>query len=239
MQFLLTQGASMTENKHGNRSQVAASQLRKMIVVGELAPGQRISEREIGEQIAGLSRTPLREALKILAAEGLITISPNRGASVTALSMGDVEETIELLIGLEALAAEPACQRITVQQIEELAELHRRMHAAYVDRRLMDYFELNQLIHQRIVDAAQNRALSRIYDAECARIRRYRYAGNRRDERWQRALAEHEQIFGCLKDRDGALLREILRAHHRNGWRVSRELVEKEFAGATSLGTSK
>ena len=221
----------MIENKHGNRTQVATNRLRQMIVAGDLAPGQRISEREIGEQLDGLSRTPLREAFKMLAAEGLVTISPNRGASVTALSMAEVEDTIELLIGLEGIAALAACEHISEAQFAEIDELHQRMAAAYRGEQLMEYFELNQAIHQRIVDGAGNHVLSRIYAAECARIRRYRYAGNRRHERWERALAEHQQLLGALKERNGPLLRELLCAHHHNGWLVSRTLVDRESAG--------
>lgn len=224
----------MIENKHGNRTQVATNRLRQMIVAGDLAPGQRISEREIGEQLDGLSRTPLREAFKMLAAEGLVTISPNRGASVTALSMAEVEDTIELLIGLEGIAALAACEHISEAQLAEIDELHQRMAAAYRGEQLMEYFELNQAIHQRIVDGAGNRVLSRIYAAECARIRRYRYAGNRRHERWERALAEHQQLLGALKERNGPLLRELLCAHHHNGWLVSRTLVDRESAGVAA-----
>ena len=220
----------MSDTSHGSRTQVAADRLRQMIVAGDLAPGQRISERAIREHLEGLSRTPLREAFKILAGEGLVTISPNRGATVTALSMADVEDTMELLAGLEGLAAEPACTNILPQEIAGIEELHQRMLAAYRAEHLMEYFELNQAIHQRIVDAARNSALSRIYAAESARIRRYRFAGNRRHERWDRAVAEHEQILGFLKDRNGSLLREMLRAHYRNGWLVSRELIGWEFA---------
>jgi DNA-binding GntR family transcriptional regulator len=224
----------MIENKHGNRTQVATNRLRQMIVAGDLAPGQRISEREIGEQLDGLSRTPLREAFKMLAAEGLVTISPNRGATVTALSMAEVEDTIELLIGLEGIAALAACEHISEAQFAEIDELHQRMCAAYRDEQLMEYFELNQAIHQRIVDGAGNRVLSRIYAAECARIRRYRYAGNRRHERWERALAEHQQLLGALRERNGPLLRELLCAHHHNGWLVSRTLVDRESAGVAA-----
>ena len=224
----------MIENKHGNRTQVATNRLRQMIVAGDLAPGQRISEREIGEQLDGLSRTPLREAFKMLAAEGLVTISPNRGASVTALSMAEVEDTIELLIGLEGIAALAACEHLSEAQLAEIDELHQRMAAAYRGEQLMEYFELNQAIHQRIVDGAGNRVLSRIYAAECARIRRYRYAGNRRHERWERALAEHQQLLGALKERNGPLLRELLCAHHHNGWLVSRTLVDRESAGVAA-----
>lgn len=225
----------MTEQStHGNRTQLAATRLRQMIVAGDLAPGQRISEREIGEQLDGLSRTPLREAFKMLAAEGLVTISPNRGASVTALSMAEVEDTIELLIGLEGIAAPAACEHISEAQLAQIDELHQRMAAAYRSEQRMEYFELNQAIHQRIVDAAGNCVLSRIYAAECARIRRYRYAGNRRHERWERALAEHQQILGALTERNGPLLRELLCAHHHNGWLVSRTLIDRESAGVAA-----
>ena len=225
----------MTEQStHGSRTQLAASRLRQMIVAGDLAPGQRISEREIGEHLDGLSRTPLREAFKMLAAEGLVTILPNRGASVTALSMAEVDEAIELLVGLEGLAAPAACERISADGLGQIEVLHQRMGAAYRAEQLMEYFELNQAIHQCVVDAAGNRVLSRIYAAECARIRRYRYAGNRRHERWDSALVEHEQILGALKERNGPLLRELLRAHHHNGWLVSRALVEREFVAGTT-----
>lgn len=222
----------MIEDRHGNRTQLVTLRLRQMIVAGDLAPGQRISEREVGEHLTGVSRTPLREALKILAAEGLVTLAPNRGATVTALSMAEVEDTIEFLIGLEGLAAPAACERIDEAQLAQVEALHQRMCAAYRAEQLMAYFELNQAIHQHVVDAAGNRVLSRIYAAECARIRRYRYAGNRRHERWERAVAEHEQILCCLRERNGALLRETLRAHHHNGWLVSRGLVAREFGGA-------
>lgn len=223
---------SMIQTDRGNRTLVAATHLRKMIVSGALAPGQRISERVVGEHLDGLSRTPLREALKILEAEGLVTLSPNRGAVVTALSVTEVASALELLIGLETLAAELACKRISAAEIAAIEDLHQRMCRAHREGQLMEYFELNQAIHQCIVDAAQNPSLSRIYAAECARIRRYRYAGNRRHERWDRAVAEHDQILDTLKQRDGALLREMLRAHHQNGWAVSRGLLEGEAAQA-------
>ena len=103
----------MPDNHHGSRTQLAADRLRQLIIAGDLRPGQRLSERELGEYVHGLSRTPLREALKVLAAEGLVTISPNRGATVTALSVTEVEDILELIVGLEGLAVERACQRVS------------------------------------------------------------------------------------------------------------------------------
>ena len=220
----------MPENHHGSRTQLAADHLRQLIIAGDLHPGQRLSERELGLHLHGLSRTPLREALKVLASEGLVTIAPNRGATVTALSVNEVEDILELIVGLEGLATERACRNISDADLAALDVLHRQMHESFRDDRLMDYFETNQRIHQILVDAAGNRELSRLYATECARIKRYRYAGNRQHARWEQAIAEHDQMFLALKERDGALLREMLRAHHRNGWRTARDVVASELA---------
>src|SRR4051794_11766096 len=168
----------------GTRTVVAVRRLRELIVSGVLVPGQRITERFVADHIEGMSRTPLREAFKILEAEGLVRIEPNRGAVITALSVDEVEAAIEVLIGLETLAAEPACARITDAEVAAIEALHARMEAAYREGQLMSYFRLNQSIHQHIVDAAGNPVLSRIYAGECARIQRYRYAGNQQHERW-------------------------------------------------------
>ena len=217
--------SSVPEDR-GTRSLVAARRLRELIVSGALAPGQRIVERMVADQIQGMTRTPLREAFKILEAEGLVRIEPNRGAIVTALSVDEVEAAIEVLIGLETLAAEPACQRITDAEIAAIEDLHARMDEAFRQQDLMAYFQLNQTIHQRIVDAARNPVLSRIYASECARIQRYRYAGNQQHDRWGRAVREHESILDALRTRAGAMLREILRQHHRSGWIVTRTMLE-------------
>ena len=214
----------------GQRTVVAARRLRELIVSGQLAPGQRITERLVADHVEGMSRTPLREAFKILEAEGLVKIEPNRGAVVTALSIEEVEAAIEVLIGLETLAAEPACARITDAEVDAIAELHERMAQARRAGDRMAYFHLNQAIHQCIVDAARNPVLSRIYASECARIRRYRYAGNEQNERWGRAVREHESILDALRERAGPVLREILRQHHRAGWIVSRRVLEQAAA---------
>ena len=212
----------------GQRTVVAARRLRELIVSGALAPGQRITERLVADHLEGMSRTPLREAFKILEAEGLLKIEPNRGAIVTALSVEEVEAAIEVLIGLETLAAEPACACITDEEVDAIAALHDGMVQAWRAGDRMTYFHLNQAIHQHIVDAARNPVLSRIYAAECARIRRYRFAGNEENERWERALREHEGILDALRDRAGAVLRETLRQHHRRGWLVSRRVLESQ-----------
>lgn len=209
----------------GQRSIYVANHVRDLIVTGEIAEGSRVNERVLTERL-GVSRTPLREAFKILEGEGLVTIEPNRGATVNRISPEDVEATIEVLIGLESVGAEQACLNASNAMIAEVETLHHQMVNAYRNGALMEYFHLNQVIHEKIIDCAGNPVLSRIYKAETARVRRYRYTGNQVQERWTRAVLEHEQILDALKQRQGSLLREILRVHHRNGWHVTRRILD-------------
>lgn len=209
----------------GQRSTLVTNFLRDLIVSGDIPPGERISERTLTDRL-GISRTPLREAFKILEGEGLVSIRPNAGATVVRLSAADVEDALEILIGLESIGATRAAERATPEMIEEIAMLDARMGEAFARRELMEYFHLNQQIHQKIIDAAQNEALSRVYAGESARIRRFRFAGNRDHARWAQAVGEHAQILEALRRRQGPLLRELLRAHHRAGWKSARKALE-------------
>ncbi|MCJ8142206.1 GntR family transcriptional regulator [Ancylobacter sp. A5.8] len=211
----------------GRSATHVVERIRDMILAGELPPGGRISERMLTEGL-GVTRTPLREAFKILETEGLVQIVPNRGAQVTKLSPEEVDLAMELLAGLESVAAEPACERGTAEEFARVEARHEDMVACQRAGDLMGYFRINQEIHQTIVDCAHNPALSRVYRVESARVRLYRFAGNRVSERWARAVMEHEQIVAALKQRQGPLLRELLRAHHFNGWRVTRRVLEHE-----------
>uniref|UniRef100_A0A2A3JVV4 GntR family transcriptional regulator n=2 Tax=Alloyangia mangrovi TaxID=1779329 RepID=A0A2A3JVV4_9RHOB len=224
------------EPPRGTRSAFVTQQVRDMITSGELEPGSRINERILVEQL-NISRTPLREAFKILEGEGLISIRPNAGATVVTLSSEDVEASIEVLIGLESIAAERAALHATEADLRELAELQEKMTEAWRAGELMSYFHFNQTIHQKIVDAARNPALSRVYASESARIRRFRFVGNRDPERWARAVREHEQILDALVRREGPLLREILRAHHLSGWRAARRELDLALSPSASSTT--
>lgn len=214
----------------GRLTPAVVEKIRDMIVGGDLPAGERIGERALMERL-GVTRTPLREAFKVLAAEGLVEIVPNRGALVVQLSLEDVDAAIEVLVGLEMTAAPLACARATEEEIVAIAALHARMVEAHRAGDLMGYFRLNQAIHESIVEAAHNSALSRLYRGESARIRRYRYTGNLDPARWARALQEHAQILDALQQRAGVLLSELLRLHHLAGWRVTRAMLADSTAG--------
>src|ERR1700742_1160314 len=129
--------------------------LRDHIVEGNIPDGGRIPERQICEML-GISRTPLREALKVLAAEGLIELLPNRGARVKQLSERDLADLFDVMGGLEATAGRLACENISDAEIAEVERLHYEMYGFYLHRDMHGYFRVNQLIHQKIVEASRN-----------------------------------------------------------------------------------
>lgn len=191
--------------------------LRRYLVEGSLADGARIPERLLCETM-GVSRTPLREALKVLAAEGLVELLPNRGARVRAFSENDVRELFEVMGGLEALAGRLACENITDAEIAAVEQLHYDMYASYMRRDLPAYFALNQKIHLAIVGAARNAVLASTYANFASRLQRVRYNANRENhkDRWGEAMREHEQILDALQRRAGLELSDILFRHLQN-----------------------
>lgn len=189
--------------------------IRDMIVEGAYPPGSRLPERVLCETL-GISRTPLREALKVLASEGLLELAPNRGARVAGLTAGDVDELFPVMGALEALAGELACARITDTEIAEIRALHYQMILHHTRGERPPYFELNQQIHEKILDAAHNPTLTAAYGNLSGRIRRARYTANIDTARWDQAVAEHEEMLEALGARDGARLAAILKRHLHN-----------------------
>lgn len=193
------------------------SRLRDHIVEGNIADGARISERQLCEMLK-VSRTPLREALKVLAAEGLVELSPNRGARVRPLGPEDIAELFDLMGGLEGLAGRLACEKISDEDVEKIAQFHHDMYGFYIRQDMQGYFRMNQLIHRAIVQAAGNAMLVANYESLASRIRRVRYSANfaRKRERWAEAMREHEAILDALRRRAGSELSDILFQHLRN-----------------------
>lgn len=191
--------------------------LRDYIVEGNIAGGERVPERLLCEMFK-ISRTPLREALKVLASEGLIDLLPNRGARVKALSVEDIKELFDLMGGLESLAGRLACECVTEDQLDHIETLHRQMYTHYLRGERSQYFRYNQEIHETITEVAGNRALLATYRSLSGRIRRFRYAANldERGERWSEAVREHELILDALRRRAGADLATILFDHLRH-----------------------
>jgi DNA-binding GntR family transcriptional regulator len=189
-----------------------STRLRAMLIEGRIAPGAKLNERELCEQLH-VSRTPLREAIKLLAAEGLVDLLPHRGAVAVKLTEADVVHTFEVLASLEGLSGELAAQRIGADQLAELRALHYEMLACFVRRDLSGYYRLNAQIHAAINAAAGNPVLAATYRSINARVQSLRFRTNQDDAKWQRAVGEHERMIDALAARDGAALRGVLIEH--------------------------
>jgi len=186
--------------------------LRDIILEGSLEAGAKVPERALCERL-GVSRTPLREALKVLAADNLVTLVPNRGAVVRGLTPEDIDELFPVIGALESLAGELACARITGEEVQAIEALHADMLVHFRNERLTDYFHRNQQIHEAIVKASGNRVLVEQYRALSAPLRRARYVANLSPSRWAEAVAEHEAMLGAIRRRDGTTLAAILKTH--------------------------
>lgn len=203
-----------------------AQQLRALIVEGAIAAGQKLNERELAERLR-VSRTPLREALKLLTAEGLVEHLPNRGAVVVQLSADDVAHAFEVMAALEGLSGELACARITEEEIAELQALNFEMRAHHARRDLSAYYRVNAQIHRAINRAARNPVLAQAYDRLNARLQALRFRSNFDVEKWDVAVREHDAMIEALAARDGARLRLILIEHLQH----KRDVVLAQIAG--------
>lgn len=210
-----------------------AQRLRQMLVENRIAPGAKLNERELSE-VLNVSRTPLREAIKMLAAEGLVELLPNRGAIALELTEADVLNTFEVMAGLEAQSGELAAQRITDAELVEIKAMHFEMRAAYTRRDLPSYYRLNAAIHNAINAAAKNPILTATYQQVNARLQALRFRSNQDEEKWTNAVKEHEQMIDALAARDSAAMRHVLLEHLSN----KREVVVQQLRAARKSNSS-
>jgi DNA-binding GntR family transcriptional regulator len=192
------------------------TRVRDMIVDGRLEAGRPIPELELARQL-GISRTPLREALKVLASEGLVELLPRRGAAVKVFSAKDAQDMLAMIALLEEHAGREACNA-SDEQVAAILEIHEQMRAHYERRERQEYFRLNQEIHNAIVRAAGNPTLTMLHGILRTRMRRLRYIGNQAPDNWSAAMAEHEGFIDALRARDGKRLGRLMREHLANTW---------------------
>ena len=177
--------------------------LRSMIAGGLLEPGAWIDEQKLAEEL-GVSRTPFREALRILASEGLLRIEPRRGCYVTELTESDLDEIFPLMALLEGRCAFEAAERITDEQIAELEVLHQRLEKHAKAKEIDQYYAANRDIHVAIQNLASNEWLTRMVQDLRRILNLSRHRSLHLTGRIGQSCAEHLAIFAALKARDGA-----------------------------------
>ena len=207
--------------------EAAAERLRTLIIEGELPPGTRLNERELSERL-GVSRTPLREAFRMLAGDGLLVQLPNRGAQVVALSRDDIRHAFELMAALEGLAGELAAARVTDDDLTELRVLQAEMEAAHARHDLPAYYAINRAIHDRLSVIAGNPILAHTYRTLNARLHALRFRSNLNVAKWDQAVDEHRQMIAALAARKGATLRDLLIRHLRAKQEAVLEALETD-----------
>lgn len=193
------------------------NRVRDLIIEAVLEPGSRIDEAMLIKEL-GVSRTPFREALRTLAAEGLVIIKPSKGVVVRKLTREDVQSMLEVLRELERLAGELACKRASDRDIADMVALHERMLEHYAKRDRMPYYKLNQEFHSRLAALSGNETLQEMQSNLQARLKRIRYIGNEAPDVWADAVADHEDMVTALKARDGAAMGHAMWVHLQRTW---------------------
>ena len=190
----------------------ATERIRDLIVEGRLAAGEWINESELCQQLQ-ISRTPLREALKVLATEGLVELVPRRGAHVARLSIREIVDLFEALSGIEGLAAELAAARMSTADLEKIRQLQVSIQQRHNVRDRLAYFHENHELHVAIVRCSGNSAIVDIHARLIARVRRARYQAILSEARWNASVEEHAQILAALERRDARLAGDLMRQH--------------------------
>lgn len=204
------------DRRKGHLHGEAAKLLRQRILTGELPPGERLREVQLCDEL-GVSRTPIREALRTLAAEGLIELLPNRSVVVAELRAPEIEHLVVVFAEVEAFAAKLACERITDAEIAEIGRYLSQMVDDHARSDRSAYLALNQQIHRRTVEIAANPVLLSVWTSLAPRVERARALPNLNRDRWTAALFEHSKMFAALAGRDGELLAKLTREHFLNG----------------------
>lgn len=191
----------------------AVDRLRTLIIRGQLEPSARVQEAEICERL-GISRTPLREALKVLAAEGFVQLLPNRGARIAPLSRDQIAEKLELCLAIETFCVGEISRRRVHDVIATLEQSHLRLLAAFRAGDAAAFFQENFDFHREIVAGLRNEALLAVWDGAAAHLTRARNLHGRQEQFRAEAVADHEAIMDALHAGDDKRAEESLRSHH-------------------------
>ena len=205
----------VTMNEYLPLRDVVFNALRQAILKGELEPGERLMEIQLAERL-GVSRTPIREAIRKLELEGLVLMIPRKGAEVAEISEKSLREVLEVRRSLEELAIELACQRITPEELTALEEAENRFARAVEDGEVMAIAESDENYHELIYQATANDRLVQILNNLREQMYRYRLEYIKDEDRRQILVVEHEHILRAVRRRDIADAKSAVREHIDN-----------------------
>jgi DNA-binding GntR family transcriptional regulator len=199
--------------------------LRGLIVSGRLAPGEKLSERDLGTRM-GVSRTPLREALRLLATEKLVELSPRRGARVASLDSTKVEDIFPVVRCLERLAVDLACRRVDAEGVKAMRARYERMKAALRRKDKAAFLDASEQFHGAMLEAAGNATLRSMHDHLSGQVRRALFVSLASDPEWGEALREHEMLLRAIESRNAtAAVRAVARRVESRRKKVLRQVA--------------
>lgn len=189
-----------------------AGRLRRAILLGDLRPGDSVKERDNASEL-GVSRTPMREAIRQLAKEGLIILRPSRSPIVANPTLKEVVDDLTVLRALEVLSGELACQNASITEIEQLRKQHEHLIEISATAEPLDFFEIDMAFHRALVEAAHNPSLKETHGQYLARLWRVRYLSAKQSSDRDRSMRQHGMIVSGLEARDATLVARELSSH--------------------------
>jgi len=219
-----------------NLAEQIANRLRRDILRGKLAPGDSVKERDNATEL-GVSRTPLREAIRILAKEGLIELRPARSPIVSTPSVKQISDEVEVLLAVEKMSGEMACERASDAEIDVIAAIVDDMSARFDSADTLEMFETDMSFHSAIAKASHNIPLAEIHSTFLARLWRARYLAAVQRRNRERVIDHHNAIVDALRARDPEAIREAIGIHLNNLARDIVSVIEQEIEAAAN--TSK
>ena len=225
---LMTAGMSMTEEQQSMplRDAVFMS-LRKAILTGKIKPGERLTEVKLGK-LLGTSRTPIREAIRLLEQENLVTIIPGSGARVSRMTVSDLQDVMEVRSALEQLSAGLACERITEGEKKELYEAYNAFVRSTQSEDSIMIADADVRFHNLILKEAKNQKLGKILDGLADNIYRYRYEFIREDGHYEDLIREHKELYEAVISGDREVAEKAARGHIARQWSYIREHLQED-----------
>ena len=211
----MEQNLKVNENEYLPLRDVVFNTLRQAILKGELAPGERLMEIQLAEKL-GVSRTPIREAIRKLELEGLVLMIPRRGAEVARISEKSMRDVLEVRRSLEELAIELACQRMTDEEFKELQRAQEAFKSAVEHGSAMEIAETDEAYHDIIYNSTGNMRLVQILNNLREQMYRYRLEYIKDEDKRQILLVEHNKIYKALCSRHVEEAKQAMREHIDN-----------------------
>lgn len=203
-----------------------ANNLREMIMSGELREGDKIRENELCD-LMGISKTPLREALRVLSAEGLIRLIPNRGSFVTTPTFEEIKEMFDVMVALEGVCARTAVEKMSDQDFVKLDNLHRKLEQNFKRKDQKEYIHQNNLYHAFVQELAGNKTLNQIVNGLRQKILLYRFQSLNLPGRFEQSIKEHRSLLAAFRNRDSGKAESLMKSHLKKQCDAMEKLAKK------------